>query len=116
MIGNNCFLAAALAFGPLAVQASDTYTFDSITGIEHVQRQVLITGVLVNDSTPTTIAVEWTSSRGGPVTRCEALLSVVLSQPAAFRLTVTTQAENVVENGVPLTLDILKSCASQVKP
>jgi hypothetical protein len=117
MIGNKYLLAAILASSPLAAQATeDVRTFESITGIEHTSRQILLTGVLVNDSTPTTLAVEWPSFQGVPHTRCEALFNLVLSQPAELRLVVVTEVVNVVENGVPLQLNVLRRCASQVTP
>ena len=116
MIGNKCMLAAALALAPLATQAAETvYSFESVTGIEHRIQEVLITGVLINNSTPTTVTLPWPANASPPHPRCEQLFDVVLSQPGAYRLTVVTDTKIVYEGGgTPTEVLFLKRCASEL--
>lgn len=118
MIGNKYILAAALACAPLATQATETvYTFDSVTSIEHRAADILITGVLVNDATPTTVTLPW--GVGEIYNRCDRVFNVVLGQPAAYQLTVATVIvmKPTMPPGSPDTPVLtFARCKSTVKP
>lgn len=122
MIRHKCLLAAAFAFAfaPLATQAAETvYTFDSVTGIEHASTSTLIVrGILVNDTAPTSVSLPW-GSGAAPFDRCEKLFNVVLAEPAAFTLTVTTDIELRYVGPPPETVTqvlVFKRCHADRKP
>jgi hypothetical protein len=98
MFGKKYILSAVLACAPLVSHAAETvYTFDSTLAVEHTGSEVLISGILVNDTVPTTVTLPWLT--GGLHDRCEKVFNVVLSQPAAYTLTVATEMKTV--GGIP---------------
>lgn len=117
MIGNKSVLVAALVFASFATQAAETvYTFDSVTAIKHRIYQVSITGVLVNDSTPTTVTLPWNDGLN-PQARCERLFNVVLSQPATYRLTVVTDVVTQPDPiGNPTQVVVFVGCEATAQP
>jgi len=94
MFGKKYILSAVLACIPFVSHAAETvYTFDSPLAVEHTSSEVLISGILVNDTVPTTITLPWLS--GGLYERCEKVFNVVMSQPAAYTLSVATEMRPV---------------------
>jgi hypothetical protein len=88
MTFNRHVLAAVLACAPLAAQAAETsYTFDNVTGIEHRGSEVRLTGVLVNDTLPSTVALP-SFGGGGHYDRCARAFESTLSLPGMYNLTV----------------------------
>lgn len=119
MIGKKYILAAALACAPFATQAAETvYTFDSVTGIEHRQNEVRIKGILLNHTTPTTVVLPWWTLPYH-YEHCPNVFNVVLSQPAAFTLTVVTElvTEPPMHPGAP-PMEVLhfRGCSADRKP
>lgn len=89
MFGTKYLFAAVFAAAPLASHAAETvYTFDRIIAVEHDPGDVLVTGTLVDDTTPTTVSFPYT----GPLERCEKLLNVALTQPDTYTLTMVTDS------------------------
>lgn len=115
MIGNKYILAALLACAPLASQAAPaTYTFDSITAIEHGSSSgLVITGVLVNDTVPTTLAMPMYGS-GGYLDRCTNLFNVVLSLPSVYLLSITVEVNPNPSPGFPALT--FQGCKATAKP
>lgn len=118
MIGSKYLLAAALVAAPALTQAAETvYSFDSVTGIEHRQQEVLVTGVVVGDSAPTTITLPWSTTELHPYNRCDQLFNVVLNQSGAYRLIVVTDIKTIFEGpGIPRDVLYFKRCAAELKP
>jgi len=114
MIGKKYILGALLACAPLASHAVvTTYTFDSISSIENGESiGLVITGVLVNDTVPTTVAIPRYSS-GGYIDRCNSLYTLVLSLPSVYSLTITVD----VDPNPPPTFPAInfKGCKVDVK-
>ena len=102
MIGKKYILAAVLACAPQASPADEaSYTFDSVTAIEHGSSSgLVITGVLVNDTVPTTLAIPLYGS-GSYFDRCADLYNVVLSLPSVYNLTVTVDINPNPSPGFP---------------
>ena len=120
MIGKKYTLAAVLACTTFAAQAAETiYTFDTVTGIQHRQNDVVIRGTLVSDATPTSVTLPWSQITYPytQYTRCADVFNVVLSNPAAFTLTVTTElvTEQSPLGGTTTTL-YFRSCSADRKP
>ena len=93
MIGKKYIFAAVLASAPLATYAQNVYTFENVVAIEHRPNQVLITGDLFDDIQRRTITLplDSASGYGNMYERCDRVFNVVLSQPAAYDLTVVTE-------------------------
>ena len=92
MIGKKYILAAVLACAAFATQAAETaYTFDTLTGIEHRSNEVRLTGVLVNDTVPSTVSLP-SFGGGGLYDRCARAFENMLSLPGTYILTVVTDA------------------------
>lgn len=112
MMSCRYLLAAILACGPLASQAAETaYTFDSVAGVEHRYNEIRITGVLVNDTTPTTVTLPWGSS--SLYERCDRLFNIVLSLPGVYNLTVVTETRVVPDPTIPSL--VFNRCSSMSK-
>jgi len=118
MIGNKYILAAMLACAPLATQAAETvYTFDSVSGIEHLGDSVVITGIRVNDTVPSSVSLPWAA--GQRFDRCEKLFNVVLAAPAEFTLTVATELVTTWVGPPPerqVTILVFNRCRADRKP
>jgi len=110
MMRNSLLVAALLASGPLA--AETTYVFDSVVRIEQRATTTLITGLLLNEPTPTTVTIP--AATGQFTERCDKLFNTVLGRPEAYTVTVVT---NVVLHG-PSNLPLLElvACSTDVKP
>src|SRR5215472_9443078 len=90
-------LKRALACGALFLSSSfvahateTTTTFAFLTGIQDNGSSVSLTGVLVNTTTPTTLALP-----ADVPDRCASLFFAMLSNPGTYNLTVVTDTETV---------------------
>jgi hypothetical protein len=96
-------LKRALACGVLFLSSSlvahadtNTNTFAFLTGIQDDGSKISLTGVLVNTTTPTTLALP-----GDIPDRCANLFLTMLSHPGTYTLTVVTDTEFVPPPPVP---------------
>jgi len=121
MIGNKYILAAALACAPLAAHADETvYTFDSVTAVENTSIDGLarITGILANDTVPTTAQLPWSSS-SVMLTSCQSMISRMMSDPGVYLLTLGTEivTSTSFPGGPPPTTTLyLRRCKLERKP
>lgn len=117
MIRNKNFWAAALlTISPLAAHAVETnYVFDSVISVRERDSNVTITGILVGETTPTSVVAPVNS---GPVERCDRLYGQVLSQPGVYLLTVTIDTSYVTMPPDPTPMLVTKfvGCTLSLKP
>lgn len=108
MIGNKYILGAVLAAAPLAAlaQTISVYTFDSISSIDY-RDPAAITGILVNETTPTTLILP-----PGNSAQCPRFFELMLTEPGKYILTVATS----VEQGSGGTYEFLRGCKLERKP
>jgi hypothetical protein len=85
--------AASLLCASVAAHAvDDSYAFASISGVQHAMDSTTtttITGVLVNDSTPTSLSLP--ANVGVVGDRCAKYYDVMLEQPGVYALSVTVR-------------------------
>lgn len=116
-MGNKRLLASALLMiSPLAAQATETsYTFDSVSAVRERNSNISITGVLVGETSPTTISAPTGS---GPTERCDRLYNLVLSQPGAYLLTVTIDVSytTLPPDPTPILTTLFVGCQVALKP
>jgi hypothetical protein len=95
------------SFGAYAGQTASTFAF--LTGIQDDGSSVSLTGVLVNTTTPTTLALPV-----GVPDRCANLFLAMLSHPGTYNLTVVTDTESVPPppfiGGPPVTVTTFTNC------
>ena len=83
-------IAGVLAMVSLGVRATETtYVFDSVSSLEHRQSQsslsgIYFTGILVNDTTSTTLAVA--PAVTDLANRCWDHLQLMMTQPGVYTL------------------------------
>src|SRR5262245_38266098 len=83
---------ALLLSASFGTQAETAYTFDSVTGIVHRQGATTqITGVLVNDTAPTSVTINYQNSTTSVFDRCLNFYTLMLSSPGIYRLAVATE-------------------------
>jgi hypothetical protein len=119
MLRNLCLPALLLALAPLATQAQTfqtAYSFESIVGIMHNPGSyVSVSGIPEGEITPITVSVYWSGDEGLQG-RCQTLINLALSEPAAYIYTLVIRtAEQPGPNG-PETIDHLASCGLRRKP
>jgi len=109
-------LGAALLLIPFAAGATTSYTFDSVTKVEYTQDTVAIklTGVLLGDSAPSTVAVP-SGSPNGATAACQGFYKEALSTSGKFLLNVTTDLSSSPMPGGTGNL-LLVSCSLERKP
>ena len=88
-------LLLSSSFGAHAAQT--TNTFATLTGIQDDGSSVSLTGVFVNTTTPTTLALPNVPDR------CANLFFAMLSHPRTYMLTVVTDTETGL-SGIPFTV------------
>jgi hypothetical protein len=111
MFRNKYLLATLLAAATVTAHAAETdTTFDSVSSIQHRASTIVITGILVNDTVPTTYSFP-SGGGGGVDERCDRLYGVMLTQPGVYTLTVTT----TLSSGTPLPMPIFAGCRLQLK-
>jgi len=108
-------LASVLACASFAAHAAETvYTFDSVTRVEQ-RGSLLITGVLVNETTPTTVTVPLSS--GLLTESCLDLVNTVLARPEGYTLSVVTEYVPPTGGMIPVPgYTKLNGCSVDVKP
>lgn len=98
---------ALLLSSSLVAHATDTNTFAFLTGIKDNGSSVSLTGVLVNTTTPTTVALPI-----GVPDRCANLFYAMLSNPGIYTLTVVTDTETTGGGPIPPeTFTVFTSCS-----
>jgi hypothetical protein len=113
-MNKKCLLATFLAVAPFAAQAVEvSYTFDSISAIKQRGNNTSITGILINDSVPTTVSLP-TGSTAVPNERCDRLYVLMLDQPGKYTLTVTKDIPT--PTGGPPMPESLLGCTLEAKP
>jgi hypothetical protein len=101
----NKWMAAAALLATTTGALGDTYEFDSITNLSHSGSG--FTGVLVNDTVPTTLTLSSTNAQ------CFSWLQLMMTDRGVFTLTVDV----TVTTGGPLPPGaFLNSCRLNVKP
>ncbi|WP_129781008.1 hypothetical protein [Peristeroidobacter soli] len=106
MMSRKTGAAAALLTMSTAAFAADTvYEFDTVTNLK--SDGTVVTGVLVNDTVPTTLTL--TSSAGG---QCWDWLQLLLKRPGKFTLTTTVTSTT----GGPPSFTLISSCILNTKP
>jgi hypothetical protein len=103
-------LGAALLLIPFAAGATTTYTFDSLSKIQYGGGATLVTltGILLGDSAPSTVAVP------SGLTECEGFYKEALSTSGKFLLNLTTDLLPPSLPGGSSTL-VLVSCSLERK-
>jgi hypothetical protein len=97
---------ALLLSSSLVAHATETNTFAFLTGIQDNGSSVSLTGVLINTTAPTTVALPI-----GVPDRCARLFFAMLSNPGVYNLTVVTDTE--IDNGPfgpPTTFTVFTNC------
>ena len=84
--------------------AAGTYVFGSVTGIQYATGGTTITGVLANDTAPTTYALPAASSYCSD--NLSGFLSTMISNPGTYTLTLV-----VTNSGVPGAPASITSCS-----
>jgi hypothetical protein len=105
--------AAILISSSFAAQAvAATYAFASVTGIQY-GADISVTGVLVNDTAPTTITLPKAGPAASDLDSCKGFVFSMISTPRTYVLTVVT-----TETSDPLlgTYTILSSCGLDRTP
>jgi hypothetical protein len=88
MIGSKRVLIAAFLLSTsFCAHAETTYTFASVTKIEHRSSGITINGVLVGGTTPTTVTLPASTDR------CVSFYNMLISTPGAYSLAVTTDVQ-----------------------
>ena len=77
-------MAGLLLASSTAMAVDTTYTFTSVTKLESRSADVLLTGVLVNDTVPSTATIP------SPNQLCSGYMDTVLKNPGAYVLSITT--------------------------
>ena len=95
-------VAALLLSASVGAQADTIYTFDSVTGIGHRQSNLDLTGVLINNTAPTTVTVP-AQLAGGHFERCVTFFNLMLTNPGTYRLTVVTESHVDPSLGITVT-------------
>ena len=108
--------AASLLFASMAAHAvDDTYLFESVGSVEHSSVPTFatsITGVLVNESTPTSVSVP--ASEGVVGDRCAKYYDVMLKEPGTFTLSITVRTTTITTP--PTTTVQLLKCSLARNP
>src|SRR5262245_28211928 len=81
MIRSKWMTTVALLSMSTAALADGTYEFDSISNLNH--NGTSVTGIVVNDTVPTTLALTTTQ------TQCFSWLELMMKKPGKFTLTVS---------------------------
>lgn len=106
--------AASLLFASVAAHAvDDTYLFESVSSVEHSMNSTTtttITGVLVNDSTPTSVLLP--ASEGVVGNRCAKYYDVMLEQQGVYTLSVTVRTTTTPI----MTTVVLSTCSLTRNP
>jgi len=111
MFRNKYLLATLLAAAAVTAHAAETSTtFDSVSSIQHRSSTIVITGILINDTVPTTVSFP-AGGGGGVDNRCDRLFGIMLTQPGVYTLTVTTD----VSGGTPLPVPYFAGCWLELK-
>lgn len=90
-----------------ASAATTTYTFGSVTKIEWVSSTINLTGVLINDTVPST--VEFPS----PNQLCIQYMDTLMKSPGAYILSLTTFFEQYPNGTFQF---VTRSCSLEVAP
>lgn len=106
MMMKKCAAAAALLAISAGALADGTYEFDRITKLSLNGRN--FTGVLVNDTVPTSLSVDSASSE------CAKWMQLVMTYPENFTLTVVV-ATTPAQDGFP-ALSRVSNCELNAKP
>lgn len=116
-MGNKSLVASALLMiSPLAAQATEnSYLFDSVSAVRIRSASTSITGILVGESSPTTVNAPTNTAL---TDRCEKLYSLVLSQPGAYLLEVTidTSFLTIPPSTTPTQVITFVGCEASLKP
>jgi len=100
-------LLLSSSFGAHAGQTTNTFAF--LTGIQDDGSSISLTGVLVNTTTPTTLALP-----SGVPDRCANLFLAMLGNPGTYNLSVVTDTESMSPHppidGPPVTVTVFTNC------
>lgn len=113
-MGNRYLLAALLAAVSFSTQATaeTNYKWDSVSAIKYAVVGSTVTGVIVGDSTPSTVTIPVATTE-----RCDKVLELMITSPGVYTVTYTT---NILYTnppfGDPVPYLAFTGCTLELKP